>query len=59
MAGGGSEIFFDYQGGGSQKIELLARGAAKISSLEFQYLHSLVILNELSLTSGLQLRSKK
>ena len=25
--------------GGSQKIEPLARGAAKISSFEFQYLH--------------------
>ena len=32
--------------GGSQKIELLARGAAKISSFESQYLHPspLVIL---------------
>ena len=36
--------------GGSQKIEPLARGAAKISSFEFQYLHlPLVILSELSL----------
>ena len=33
-------------------MELLVRGAAKISSFKFQYLHppSLVILNELSLT---------
>ena len=37
---------------GSSKIEPLARGAAKISSFEFQYLHRpptpLVILHELS-----------
>ena len=38
-------------GGGSLKIEPLARGAAKISSFKFQYLHPLVILNELSLIS--------
>ena len=41
--------------GGSYKIEPLVRGAAKISSFEFQYLHPspppppIVILNELSL----------
>ena len=37
--------------GGVLKIEPLARGAAKILSLEFQYLHTqpVVILNELSL----------
>ena len=36
--------------GGSSKIEPLARGTAKLSSFEFQYLHPLlVILNELSL----------
>ena len=44
MAGGG--------GGAPKKIEPLARGAAKISSFEFQYLHppTLVILHELSLS---------
>ena len=37
------------EGEGLLKNEPLARGAAKISSSEFQYLHPLVILNELSL----------
>ena len=41
------------KGGPPKKIEPLVRGAAKISSLEFQYLHlpppPLVILDELSL----------
>ena len=50
--GGGSEIFSTTKEGAPKKIEPLARGAAKISSFEFQYLHPppLVILNELSLT---------
>ena len=38
-------------GGAPKKIEPLARGVAKISSFEFQYLHPpLVMINELSLT---------
>ena len=42
--GGGSENFVyfktDRRGGGApKKIELLVRGAAKISIFEFQYLH--------------------
>ena len=49
--------------GGSLKVQQLARGAAKISSSEFQYLHlplpptppPLVILNELSLSLRKQL----
>ena len=54
--GWGSEIFFTTNGGGGGgllKIEPLARGAVKISSFKFQYLHPspppLVIFNELSL----------
>ena len=44
-----------------KKIEPLAKGAAKISSFELQYLHSpLVILNELSLkTQGLDMKTKQ
>ena len=39
--------------GDAKKIEPIARGAAKISSFEFQYLHPLlVILNELPLTTA-------
>ena len=52
--GGGSEIFSTTKEGAPKKIEPLARGAAKISSFDFQYLHlppPLVILNELSLTT--------
>ena len=37
--GGGSEIFSTTKEGAPKKIEPLARGAAKISSFEFQYLH--------------------
>jgi len=47
-------------GGGSQKIELLVRGATKISSFKFQYLHHpplFVILDDLSLTD-IKLTSK-
>ena len=45
------------EGGGSQKIELLARGANKISSFEPQYVHfPLVTLNELSLNEGHKIR---
>ena len=39
--GSGSEMFSITKGGGGapKKIEPLAKGAAKISSFEFQYLH--------------------
>ena len=49
--GGGALEFFRLPRRGLLKNEPLARGAAKISSFEFQYLHPplLVILNELSL----------
>ena len=58
--GGGLRKFVYFKtnrrwGGAPKKIEPLARGAAKISSFEFQYLHTPpplpVILNELSLNS--------
>ena len=50
--GGGLRKFVYFKPKSSYKIEPLARGATKISSFEFQYLHPtpppLVILNELS-----------
>ena len=54
MRGGALKIFIPQNqqegGGGSEKVEPLVRGAAKISSSEFQYLHPpAVIINELSL----------